>query len=108
MSRKRPEDMKVKRCGCIDYDYGPPFICNKHQEAQERGLRRIVREEAAKFGHDLVAFSEYESQPGKWTSFCSHCCYIVIVYDTPQRDLDQVNGPQILEKECTGEGKNHI
>jgi hypothetical protein len=100
MSRKQLEDYRVKRCGCIEYDFGPPHICPKHQLAEEKGLRRAVREQAEARGHRLTQFSEYESRPGKWTAFCMNCERLVIVYDAPPDVGDQINGPQILEKDC--------
>ncbi len=100
MSRKNPEDMTVKRCGCIEYVYGPPHICSKHQLAEEKGLRRAVRESAELRGHKLFPFTEYESQRGKWTTYCAGCSAIIIVYDAPQDVFDQINGPAILEKDC--------
>lgn len=100
MSRNNPEDFRRKRCGCIEYDYGPPHVCPKHQLAEEKGLRKAVREQAEVLGHKLTQFSEYESRPGKWTAFCTFCEHIVIVYDAPQDVFDQINGPKVLEKEC--------
>jgi hypothetical protein len=100
----RREGMTTRKCGCITYDYGPPVKCTKHQareqEAEEKGLRKLVREQAAALGHDLTLFSEYESHRGKWTAFCNRCSRIVIVYDAPPERGDQINGKLILEKEC--------
>lgn len=93
-------DLRVRRCGCITYLYGPPHICPKHTKAEERGLRIAVREQAERNSHKLASFTEYESQRGKWTTFCERCCAIVIVYDRPQARFDQVNGPGILETVC--------
>ena len=92
--------MKTKRCGCIEYDFGPPHICPKHQLAEEKGLRKAVRDQAETLGHTLNQFSEYESRRGKWTAFCTQCERIVIVYDTPPDVGDQINGPRILEERC--------
>lgn len=100
MSRNRLEDMRVKRCGCIEYDFGPPHICSKHQLAEEKDLRRVVREQAEARGHKLTLFSEYESRPGKWTAHCIYCERLVIVYDEPPEVGDQINGPKILERDC--------
>lgn len=97
---KAAVDLKERKCGCITYLYGPPHVCPKHQKAEERGLRTAVRAEAEKQGHTLASFTEYESQRGKWTTFCERCCAIVIVYDAPQERFDQVNGPGILERLC--------
>lgn len=103
MARQR-DDMRVRSCGCITYEYGPPFKCDKHQAkekfSEEHGLRRTIREHAFGLGHELTLFSEYESYPGKWTAFCNTCGHIVIVYDVPPVRGDQVNGKNILEKEC--------
>lgn len=102
MSRR--EGMKVKACGCITYDVGPPLICDtherKHKETEEKGLRKVVRDAAHDNGHDLTLFSEYESLPGKWTAFCNTCGRIVIVYDMPPERGDQINGKKILEERC--------
>jgi hypothetical protein len=101
---KRREGMTVKACGCVTYEYGPPLKCEKHerkeQENVERGLRKVVRDEAINRGHELTLFSEYESYPGKWTAFCNLCGRIVIVYDAPPERGDQINGKMIVEKEC--------
>jgi hypothetical protein len=98
------EGMTVKKCGCITYEYGPPLLCDKHQrktqENEEKGLRKVVRDEAHNRGHDLTLFTEYESYPGKWTAFCNTCGRIVIVYDEVPERGDQVNGKLILEKDC--------
>lgn len=97
--------MKQRKCGCITYDYGPPLTCPKHQTAEEKGLRKLVRDTAESLGHRLNNFTEYESQRGKWTAFCQHeqCCQIVIIYDEPQPHLEaQINGKNILERECRG------
>lgn len=103
MARRR-DGMTVRTCGCITYEYGPPLKCAKHQrkeiEVEERGLRKVVRDEAHNRGHDLTMFSEYESYPGKWTAFCNHCGALIIVYDQPPLRGDQINGKRILERDC--------
>lgn len=101
MARKQLEDFTTKRCGCIEYDYGPPRTCSKHQLAEEKGFRKLVREQAEARGHRLTHFTEYESRIGKWTAYCMTCEYIVIVYDLPPDVGDQIVGPKILEKDCT-------
>ena len=96
--------MKVRKCGCIYYEYGPPLLCEKHNhkqyEEQEKGLRKLVRERTGSRGHKLSKFKEYESMHGKWTAFCEHCEKIVIVYDEPVHG-DQVVGHPLTEK-CSG------
>jgi len=86
--------MRERKCGCILYEYGPPFKCPKHQsklrEREEKSFRKVVSEHVASLGHDLTRWEEYESKKGKWTSFCKHCGDIAIVYDEPQSAVDQV------------------
>jgi hypothetical protein len=103
MARHR-DDMTVRSCGCITYTYGPSVKCEKHErkdkEVEEKGLRKTVREHAFSLGHDLTLFTPYESDPTKWTAFCNTCCHIIIVYDVPPQRGDQVNGKNILERQC--------
>lgn len=103
MSRR--EGMSIRKCGCITYEHGPPFECEKHlrraQELEEKGLRKAVREQASELGHELTQFDEYESLPGKWTSYCPRCGSMVIVYDAPPVRGDQVAG-KALSQRCTG------
>lgn len=94
-------EMKVRRCGCIAYQYGPPHTCPKHQRQEEKGLRKHIREQVNALGHDLSEFSEYESCPGKWTAWCRKCERIVILYDLPPTHGDQIAGRPIAE-ECDG------
>jgi hypothetical protein len=105
---RRQEGMTTRKCGCITFDFGPPVQCHKHLEAQqekaEKGLRAAVRDQATHFGHDLGAFSEYESTPGKWTVYCLACACIGIVYDAPPERGDQI-ATWGLDKQCEGRGK---
>lgn len=98
------DGMKVRKCGCVFFEYGPPVKCGKHaareQEIEEKGLRKAVREQATDLGHDLTRFMEYESRPGKWTAHCNRCERIVIVYDDVPERGDQINGKLILEERC--------
>ena len=99
--------MKVKSCGCATYQHGPPVHCPKHQKKlqvqEERGLRRLVRDETARLGHELAPFTEYDSYPGKWVSYCLDCNGVAIVYDEPPMDgHDQValGSKGVLGKDC--------
>lgn len=98
------DGMKVRKCGCIYFEYGPPVKCNKcsgrDQEVEEKGLRKAVRDQAAMHGHELTRFQEYESRPGKWTAHCIKCERIVIVYDDVPERGDQINGRLLLEERC--------
>jgi hypothetical protein len=97
------KDMRTKKCGCIVFKVGPTVLCGKHEAREalieERTLRRAARDAAAEKGHKLGDFTEYESCPGKWTAFCQTCGLIVIVYDEPQADVDQVFG-WALSRKC--------
>jgi hypothetical protein len=98
------DGMKVRKCGCIYFEYGPPVKCGKcagrDQEVEEKGLRKAVRDSAAELGHELNRFQEYESRPGKWTAMCVRCERLVIVYDDVPERGDQINGRLILEERC--------
>lgn len=101
-------DMKEKACGCINYEVGPPVYCEKHQSKankkaereqarEEKGLRKIVAQQALDLGHDLSPFREYGSRPGKWTAHCHSCGGLVIVYDTVPEFGDQIGGPAVFK-----------
>ena len=98
-------EMKVRKCGCIYYEVGPPVQCEKHQAKdkvrEERGLRKIVAQQARDKGHDLTEFKEYGSTVGKWTAFCHTCGGLCIVYDEVPERGDQVAGKGIFEA-CPG------
>lgn len=100
------DGLKVRKCGCIYYEHGPPLQCKKHEVKErveeEKTLRKLVREQAAELDHDLTRFEEYESLPGKWTAYCVHCGLIVIVYDAPPPVGDQVGG-WALQRRCKEE-----
>jgi hypothetical protein len=89
------KELRERKCGCIYYAFGPPLPCPKHAKKsrikEEKALRRAVEEQLAENGHVLTSWSEYDSLPGKWTSYCENCGVMAIVYDLPQHDTDQVN-----------------
>ena len=100
--------MKEKKCGCIVFEHGPPIPCERHarkiekQEArvkakEEKGLRKIVAQQALDNGHDLARFKEYSSQQGKWTSHCHQCGALIIVYDEIPERGDQISGRAVFE-----------
>lgn len=99
-------DMKVRKCGCIRFEYGPPVLCVKHERKyqleDEKALRKAAREAAERLGHKLGLFSEYESERGKWTAFCEHCGLIVICYDEPQPHLEAQVFGWALQRTCSG------
>jgi hypothetical protein len=101
----RRDDMRERKCGCIYYCYGPPLLCPTHQakqqEEEETGLRKLVKDQCEGLGHKVTRFSEYESQPGKWTAYCETCGKVIIVYDEPPRLGDQINSPCLTEV-CRG------
>lgn len=93
MTRRR-EGVRERKCGCLYFDYGPPVLCHKHEqraiEAEEKQLRRVVREQLEALDHDIGRWMEYESRPGKWTTYCLKCGRMAIVYDEPPEVGDQV------------------
>jgi len=104
----RRDGMKEKKCGCIIFEHGPPVQCEGHQRQtdkkvarekarEEKGLRKIVAEQALSQGHDLACFKEYASCQGKWVSHCHECGAMVIVYDTVPERGDQIAGPGIFK-----------
>ena len=101
-------NMNVRRCGCVRFDYGPPVLCEKHQSKvekkiereqvrEEKGLRKIVAQQALEHGHDLSPFQEYASYDGKWTAHCHACGALVIVYDRIPARGDQICGRGMFE-----------
>lgn len=115
----KTDGMREKKCGCIIFDVGPPVPCTKHatqakrkeereqrrtqreQKKEERGLRKIVAEQAFNQGHDLSKFKEYPSLPGKWTAWCHTCGALVIVYDRVPERGDQIAGKAVFQP-CGG------
>ena len=98
------KELREKKCGCIIYQVGPPLQCPKHTakdaNSESKQLRRTARDHATTLGHDLTDWVEYESLPGKWTSYCRTCGYMAIVYDHPKlAPGDQILG-NALTKEC--------
>lgn len=98
------KDIAQKKCGCVTFQVGPPIPCEKHKAKEERTetaqLRRAIKQHALDLGHDLTDWVEYDSRPGKWTSFCHTCGSMAIMYDRPDMTLgDQVLG-NALTKEC--------
>lgn len=109
------KDVKEKKCGCIQFEVGPPVLCEKHQHKlekkekreakraaretarEEKGLRKTVAQQAQDNGHDLSRFKEYGSRPGKWTAHCHSCGAIVIVYDTVPEYGDQIAGAGVFK-----------
>lgn len=100
--------MREKKCGCVVFEFGPPVLCATHQakvirkqererEAEEKGLRKIVLDQATENGHELSRFKEYPSTQGKWTAHCHRCGCIAIVYEqVPQRG-DQINAKGLFD-----------
>lgn len=95
-------DVKEKKCGCVIFEVGPPVLCETHQRKaakqharaqalEEKGLRKLVADQARDHGHDLSRFKEYASAGGKWTAYCHNCGAIAIVYDRVPERGDQVN-----------------
>lgn len=98
------KDIRERKCGCIYFQVGPPVLCSKHEikeaKTESSAIRRAAREHATHLGHDLTDWSEYESVPGKWTSYCRTCGLMAITYDSPALTLgDQILG-HALTKEC--------
>lgn len=100
--------MKERKCGCIVYEFGPPLLCVTHktkadrkiqrdQRKEEKGLRKIVAQQAFDQGHDLSQFREYKSQDGKWVAHCHSCGAMCIVYDRMPERGDQVAGKAIFQ-----------
>ncbi len=97
--------MKIRRCGCIYYAYGPAILCEQHQQklqvSEEKGLRKVIKEHCNRLGHRLNMFVKYDTpHTGKWTAFCEDCSLLVIVYDEIPIG-DQVVGRPLTE-ECCG------
>jgi MinD superfamily P-loop ATPase len=98
------KDIRQRKCGCVYFEVGPPVQCPKHQAKEERfeslQLRSAARACALRLGHDLTDWIEYDSKPGKWTSYCHGCGAMAIVYDSPAMTLgDQILG-NALTKDC--------
>ena len=102
--------MKTKKCGCLVFEHGPPVLCDDHtakadrhaakeKVQEEKGLRKIVQENATQLGHALTRFREYTSRAGKWTAYCLRCGAMCIVYDTVPDVGDQVAG-KVLTETC--------
>lgn len=102
------DGVKTKRCGCIVFEHGPPIFCELHaaradkhaakeKGREEKGLRKLVQEGAARLGHELTRFREYSSCDGKWTAYCLKCGAMCIVYDEIPVAGDQVAGKVLTE-----------
>lgn len=90
------DGVKERKCGCLYFEYGPPVKCPKHtareKELEEKGLRRLVSDQAKDNGHELTRWAEYESRRGKWTCHCMKCGLVFIAYDAPPDVGDQIAG----------------
>jgi len=103
------DGMKELDCGCIHFQIGPPIInCEKHQSLadkkearekslEEKGLRKLVIDQATELGHALSRFKEYASQDGKWVAHCHGCGSQIIVYDAIPPRGDQIAGNSIFK-----------
>lgn len=99
------KDMRERKCGCLVFRYGPSVLCAKHEKkvtiGERNSLRRAVEAEVKILGHQLGAWREYDSQPGKWTTHCEFCGLIAIVYDYVPAVGDQVSMGWLLRAKCS-------
>ena len=101
----RRDGMTRRKCGCIQFEYGPPVKCDKHQAKEKvkevRTVRQLAANQSFELGHDLSVFKEYASTRGKWTAFCHTCGAFAIVYDDVPVRGDQLAGAALF-KPCGG------
>jgi hypothetical protein len=102
MARRR-DGITERKCGCLYYEYGPPLLCGKHEvratAVARKTLRSTITDHIEANGHALARWSEYESMPGKWTTYCTQCGEVVIAYEEIPQAGDQVNS-HILDGAC--------